>query len=81
MKTFSISQIQRELHHLYDFDILEIVDKKRDTVKGYFLDIRYKAIVERLVEEQRKKEFSSLVGLWEDRDVDLKTLREHAWKK
>jgi hypothetical protein len=81
MKTFSISQIQRELHHLHDFDILEIVDKKKDSVKGYFLDIRYKAIVEKLVEEQRKKEFSSLVGLWEDRDVDLKTLREHAWKK
>ena len=81
MKTFSISQIQRELHHLYDFDILEIVDKKRDTVKGYFLDIRYKAIVEKLVEEQHKKDLSSLVGLWEDRDIDLKTLREHAWKK
>ena len=81
MKTFSISQIQRELHHLHDFDILEIVDKKKDSVKGYFLDIRYKAIVEKLVEEQRKKELSSLVGLWEDRDVDLKTLREHAWKK
>jgi len=81
MKTLSISQVQRELHHLNDFDIIKILDKKKDTVKGYFLDIRYKTIVEKLIEEQRKKDFSSLVGLWKDRDIDLKMLRECAWKK
>lgn len=81
MKTISISQVQRELHHLYDFDILKIVDKKRDAVKGYFLDIRYKDIVEKLIEEERKKELASFVGLWEDRDISIETLRENAWKK
>lgn len=81
MKTFSISQIQRELHHLHDFDILEIVDKKKDAVKGYFLDIRYKDIVEKLVEEQRKKELTSLIGLWENRNISIDLLRESAWKK
>jgi len=81
MKTFSISQIQRELHHLHDFDILEIVDKKKDAIKGYFLDVRYKDIVEKLVEEQRKKEITSFVGLWEDRDISIALLRESAWKK
>ena len=81
MKTFSISQIQRELHHLHDFDILEIVDKKKDAVKGYFLDIRYKDIVEKLIEEQRKSELASFVGLWKDRDISIETLRESAWKK
>ncbi len=81
MKTFSISQIQRELHHLHDFDILEIVDKKKDAIKGYFLDVRYKDIVEKLVEEQRKKELTAFVGLWENRDINIDLLRESAWKK
>lgn len=81
MKTISISQVQRELHHLYDFDILTIVDKKKDAVKGYFLDKRYKDIVEKLIEEQRKKELASFVGLWENRDISIETLRENAWKK
>lgn len=81
MKIFSISQIQRELHHLHDFDILEIVDKKKDAIKGYFLDVRYKDIVEKLVEEQRKKELTAFVGLWENRDINIDLLRESAWKK
>lgn len=81
MKTFSISQIQRELHHLHDFDILKIVDKKKDAVKGYFLDIKYKDIVEKLIEEKRKNELSSFIGLWKDRDISTKSLRENAWKK
>lgn len=81
MKVLSVSQVQRELHHLQNFDILKIVDKKKDSVKGYFLDIRYKDIVEKLIEEQRKKELVSFIGLWEGRDIDIETLRESAWKK
>lgn len=81
MKVLSVSQVQRELHHLQNFDILKIVDKKKDSVKGYFLDIRYKDIVEKLIEEQRKKELVSFIGLWEGRDIDIEALRESAWKK
>ena len=81
MKILSVSQVQRELHHLHDFDILKIVDKKKDAVKGYFLDIRYKDIVEKLIEEQRKKELASFIGLWKDRNIGIETLRENAWRK
>ena len=63
------------------FQLLKIIDKKKDVVKGYFLDIRYKDIVEKLIEEERRKELASFVGLWEDRDISSETLRENAWKK
>ncbi len=55
MNTISISDIQRNLHKLDDFDIVEIVDKKRHTTKGYFLDKRYQTIVESLLKEQDTK--------------------------
>lgn len=82
MKTLSISQVQRELHHLDNFDIVEIIDKKRDIVKGYFVDIKYKSVIESLVEKEKKESFSAFAGMWEGRDdVDQQTLREKAWRK
>lgn len=82
MKTLSISQVQRELHHLDDFDIVEIVDKKRDIVKGYFVDIKYKSVIESLVEKEKKQSLRAYAGMWEGReDVDQQTLREKAWRK
>ncbi len=55
MNTISISEIQRNLHKLDDFDILEVVDKKRHNTKGYFLDKKYQSLVESLVQENNKK--------------------------
>jgi len=81
MKTLSISQVQRELHHLDNFDIVEIVDKKRDIVKGYFVDIKYKSVIDALIAQEKKQSFSAFAGMWEGRDVDQKTLREQAWHK
>jgi hypothetical protein len=82
MKTLSISQVQRELHHLDNFDIVEIVDKKRDIVKGYFVDIKYKSVIEALAEKEKKQSFSAFAGMWEGRDdVNEQTLREKAWRK
>ncbi len=82
MKTLSISQVQRELHHLDDFDIVKIVDKKRDIVKGYFVDIKYKSVIEALAESEKKQSLSAFAGMWEGRDdVDQEVLRKKAWQK
>ena len=52
MEQISISDIQRKLHKLKEFDIVEIVDKKRNLVKGYFLDIRYTLFIQDLLEQK-----------------------------
>ena len=46
MQQISISQIQRNLHTLDNFDIIEVIDKKRNKVKGYFIDSKYVSYVE-----------------------------------
>lgn len=56
MQQISISDIQRNLHKLDGFDIVEIIDKKRNQVKGYFIDNKYAGFVQELVESQLKKE-------------------------
>lgn len=55
MKTISISDIQRNLHKLESFDIVEVVDKKRHQVKGYFLDKKYHDVVEELFNKREEK--------------------------
>ena len=54
MNSISLSDIQRNLHKLNDFDIVELVDRKRKIIKGYFLDSSYKDFVETLVENKNK---------------------------
>ena len=57
MRQISISEIQRNLHKLDDFDIVEIIDKKRNKVKGYYIDSKYLSLVKQLskkIEEQKK---------------------------
>ncbi|HHD79397.1 MAG TPA: hypothetical protein ENK98_07185 [Epsilonproteobacteria bacterium] len=63
MNTISISEIQRNLHKLEDFDIVEVVDKKRHQVKGYFLDKKYHDFVEALFAENKKKNEKKLKAL------------------
>ena len=55
MNTISISDIQRNLHKLDNFDIVEVVDKKRNQIKGYFLDKKYHDFVEELFEKKENK--------------------------
>jgi len=31
--------------------------------------------------DEKKGSFSEFSGLWKDRDIDIKTIRESAWKK
>ncbi|MDQ7046708.1 MAG: hypothetical protein Q9M39_03475 [Sulfurovum sp.] len=63
MNTISISDIQRNLHKLENFDIVEIVDKKRNQIKGYFLDKKYVDVVEKLVKSNTHKNKSKLDAL------------------
>jgi len=55
MNTISISEIQRNLHKLDNFDIIEVVDKKRNQIKGYFLDKKYHGYVEEIIQAQEEK--------------------------
>ena len=80
MNTISISDIQRNLHKIENLDIVEIVDKKRHQVKGYFLDKKYHDFVEELFQEKETKkqkmleEFQRLsqnVSVLEDKTIDL----------
>ncbi|CAA6803345.1 MAG: Unknown protein [uncultured Thiotrichaceae bacterium] len=54
MEQISISKIQRNLSLLKDFDIIEVVDKKRNKVKGYFIDSKYSAAIFELIEQEKK---------------------------
>jgi hypothetical protein len=60
MRTISISEVQRNLHRLDDFDIVEIVDKKRKQVKGYFLDKKHRDIVEKLFRKTQDQKNADL---------------------
>ena len=64
MQSLSVSEIQRNLQNLNDFDVLEVVDKKRNVVKGYFLDSRYKALIDELLlkRDNNRKNLMGLIG-------------------
>jgi len=72
MNTISISDIQRNLHKIDDLDIVEVVDKKRHQVKGYFLDKKYRDVVEALFMEQEHQKNEKLKA--------FKKLRKHVSK-
>lgn len=84
MTQISVSEMQRNLHKLDDFDMLEIVDKKRNKVKGYFIDSKYVSYVEEIVEKlkQSKKDSKSAAGLLHKyANIGLLDQEEDAWKK
>ncbi len=81
MKTLNISQIQRQLHLLNDFDIIEVIDKKKNAVKGYFVDAKYAKTIKKLEQKNNQKSISSYVGMWKDEDINLEDIRQKAWKK
>ena len=60
MQQISISEIQRNLHKLDDFDIIEIIDKKRNKIKGYFIESKYASFVEELSSKVASKQQKSI---------------------
>jgi len=89
MNTISISEIQRKLHKLEGLDIVEVVDKKRHQVKGYFLDKKYHDFVQALVNSKEKetadklsllKKLSQNVTVLEDKTTDLCKMDEEMYR-
>jgi|GEM_PF-1694961 DNA-binding transcriptional regulator GbsR (MarR family) len=89
MNTISISEIQRNLHKLEGLDIVEVVDKKRHQVKGYFLDKKYHDVVQALVDSKEKetadklsqlKKLSQNVTVLEDKTTDLCKIDEEMYR-
>ncbi|HFS85515.1 MAG TPA: hypothetical protein ENK72_02735 [Epsilonproteobacteria bacterium] len=72
MNTLSISEIQRNLHKLDEFDIIEVVDKKRHQVKGYFLDKKYHDKVMELLKEKEATDdiFDKTAGILKGKNID-----------
>ena len=84
MQQISISDIQRKLHKLDGFDIVEIVDRKRNKVKGYFIDSRYISFVKELLEKNKKQAVlaDDLAGsLHKYADPQLIKDEEGTWQK
>ena len=84
MQKVSVSEIQRNLHKLNDFDIIKIIDKKRNKVKGYFIAEKYASFVEEVsikVEESKRKNRKSLRGsLSQYADTSKWEQEKDAWK-
>jgi hypothetical protein len=84
MQQLSISEIQRNLHKLDGLDIVEIVDKKRHKVKGYFLDSKYMSLIKELIkkEAESQKIIESLGGaLHQYANVSSIGQEKDAWKQ
>jgi hypothetical protein len=84
MQIVSVSQIQRNLHQLDKFDIIEIVDKKRNQTKGYFLDSSYKPLIDEIIHQkvQRDSDLLKIVGIVSDsQEVTRDTLRDERLAK
>ena len=82
MQQLSISEIQRNLHKLDSFDIIEVIDKKRHRVKGYFIDARYISFIEKLVSDNNKLMAKQLAGsLHHYANPDLRKLEDGAWQR
>ena len=84
MQQIGISEIQRNLHKLDNFDIVEVIDKKRDKVKGYFVDKKYAHAIQELIKQQRAIENKStqLAGsLSAYADSNRFADENSAWKK
>jgi len=79
MQTISISEIQRNLHKLDSFDIIEVVDKKRNQIKGYFLDKKYHGYVEEIVQAQEDKKNDTVFD--KVRGIIPSTIDPVAWQQ
>ena len=82
MRQLSVSEIQRKLHNLDSFDIIEVIDKKRQKVKGYFVDSKYITFIEKLVSDNNRHMIEQLGGsLSHYANPQLRKREEGAWQR
>jgi len=84
MQQISISEIQRNLHKLDNFDIIEVIDKKRNQIKGYFVDHKYAGFIQEMIENKLYKSAStnSIAGsLHKYADPSLIENEDRGWKE
>ncbi len=84
MNQISISDMQRNLHKLDGFDIVEVIDKKKNKIKGYFINSKYALFVEELsikVSENKKKSKSAAGSLHAYANLELLSQEEGAWQR
>ncbi len=82
MRQLSVSEIQRKLHNLDSFDIIEVIDKKRKKVKGYFVDSKYITFIEKLVSDNNRLIVEQLGGsLNRYANPQLRKYEEGAWQR
>ena len=48
--------------------------RKGESISAFIRDVMKKEI-------RKKVDFSEIAGIWEDRDIDIKSLRKAAWKR
>ena len=82
MQQISISDIQRNLHKLNNFDIIEVVDKKKNKIKGYFIDSKYIYIIQQLIDINNKKNIINTAGsLQHYANPSLMEKEKEAWQQ
>lgn len=63
--------------------IIEIKDKSKfNTFINFLKEIPYiKFKIEQTENKSSSSEFSKLFGIWKDRDINLKEIRDRAWNR
>ena len=82
MERLSVSEIQRNLHKLDEYDIVEIVDKKKNVTKGFYIKAQYADLVseiERKIIKNKQKKAAGLLKRYAD--PSLRQKEEEAWQK
>jgi len=68
----------------FEEPLFEALKKQANTL-GVSLSAYIREVLKRDLEQRNsrseKPDFSSFAGMWEDREIDQKSLRDKAWKK
>ncbi len=66
------------------FDEYLFEEIKQEALKhGESISAYIRKILKKEIEQRKRKriDFNEIAGMWEDRDIDLKSIRESAWNR
>jgi len=78
----SISEIQRNLHKLDEYEIIQIVDKKKNVVKGFYIQAKYADLVneiEKKIAQAKKNKAAGILKKYAN--PALRKKEESAWQE